>query len=224
MNLLTKERDGFTTIHQPMVVCQRDDHDRTNDNLSVDNDGLVLDGVHAEYGSLRQVDNWRAEQATEDATVRAVINRVNLPISHAYIHGRKTENEHGKSATRHIFNGQFAIARLLAEFRDPFLDIQESHPLCIPQYRRDETLGCSNRDAQIDIIAINDRVALDARVRRRDLLEREDGRAGKCGHEPELDIVLLQDLVLELAPHLHERGHVDLVEGRERRRGVLRLL
>ena len=82
MDLLTKERDSFTTIHQPMVVCQRDDHDRTNDNLSVDNDGLVLDGVHAEYGSLWQVDNWRAEQATEDATVRAVMNRVNL--THIY--------------------------------------------------------------------------------------------------------------------------------------------
>jgi len=77
MGLLTKERDGLPTIHQPMVVCQRDDHHRTNDNLSVDNDGLVLDSMHTEYGSLRPVENWRAEQATENATVRAVMNRVN---------------------------------------------------------------------------------------------------------------------------------------------------
>ena len=33
--------------------------------------------------------------------------------------------------------------------------------------------------------------------------------------------MLIQDLVLELGPHLYERGHVDLVE---RCRGVLRLL
>ena len=33
-----------------------------------------------------------------------------------------------------------------------------------------------------------------------------------------------QDVVLELGPHLYERGHVDLVEGHERCRGVLGLL
>ena len=82
----------------------------------------------------------------------------------------------------------------------------------------------SNRNAQIDIIAIDDRVALDARVRRGDLLEREYRRTSKRGHEPEFDVMLLQDLVLELGPHLYERGHVDLVEGRERCGGVLRLL
>ena len=59
-----------------MVVCQRDDHSWTNDNLSVGNDGVVLDGVHTEHSSSRQVNNWRAEQTTEDATIRAVINRV----------------------------------------------------------------------------------------------------------------------------------------------------
>src|SRR5258706_9710652 len=137
-----------------MVVCQRDDHNWTKDNLSVDNNGFVLVGVHAEYSSLRQVDNWRAEQAMEDATIRAVINRVSPT---------RTENENGERATRHAFNCHFAM-RLLAEFRDSLLDIQESHHLCIPQHRRDETLGRSNRDAQVDIIAIDDRVALNARV------------------------------------------------------------
>ena len=54
--------------------------------------------------------------------------------------------------------------------------------------------------------------------------ECEYGRTSKCGHESELDVSLLQYLVLELGPHLYERGHVDLVEGRERGRGVLQLL
>ena len=105
---------------------------------------------------------------------------------------------------RHVFNCQFAITRLPAEFRDSLLDIQESHRLRIPQYRRDETLGSSNRDAQIDIIAIDDRVAFDARVRRGYFLEREYGRTSKRGHEPELDVVLLRDIVLELGPHLYK--------------------
>ena len=53
MSLLTKESNGLPTIHQPMVVGQRDDHNRTNDNLSIDNDGFILDGMHAEHRSLR---------------------------------------------------------------------------------------------------------------------------------------------------------------------------
>ena len=89
--------------------------------------------------------------------------------------------------------------RLLAEFRDSLLDIQESHRLCTPQQKREGILGCNNRDAHIDIIEIDDRVALDARVRRGDLLEWEYGRGctSKRGDEPELGATLLQDFVLD---------------------------
>ena len=64
-------------------------------------------------------------------------------------------------------------------------------------------------------MTIADRVVHVARVRRRDFLEREYGRTSKRGHELRFDVILLQDLVLELGPHLYERGHVDLIEGRE---------
>ena len=53
---------------------------------------------------------------------------------------------------------------------------------------------------------------IDARIRRGGLLELEYGRTSKRGHEPELDVMRLQDLVLERGPYLYERGHV---EGRE---------
>ena len=59
-----------------MVVYQRDDHNWTNNILSVDNGELVLDSVHPEYSSLRQVDHWSAEQTTEGATIRAIMKRV----------------------------------------------------------------------------------------------------------------------------------------------------
>jgi hypothetical protein len=53
---LTEEGDGFSAVEETMVVCERDDHDGTDNNLAVDNDGLLLDGVHAEHGSLGEVD------------------------------------------------------------------------------------------------------------------------------------------------------------------------
>ena len=69
---------------------------------------------------------------------------------------KKPEDEHGERTTRHTFNCQFAIQRLLAKFRDSLLGNHEYHRLRISQHRRDKTLGRSNRDAQIDIIAIDD--------------------------------------------------------------------
>ena len=47
-------------------------------NLSVDNDRLALSGVHAERGSPTQVDEWRTEQATAGATIRAIAINKNL--------------------------------------------------------------------------------------------------------------------------------------------------
>jgi len=47
---------------------------RTNNNLSFDNDVLAFDGVYAGHGSLMQVDDRRAKQATEDAIIRNITN------------------------------------------------------------------------------------------------------------------------------------------------------
>ena len=102
--------------------------------------------------------------------------------------------------------------------RYSLLDIQESRLLRIPQHKCEETLGCRNCDAEIDIIAIDDQAALDTRVRRGDLLEREYGHTSERGYGLELDVVFLQDLVPELGPHLYERADVDLVEDYERYR------
>jgi hypothetical protein len=56
------------------------------------------------------------------------------------------------------------------------------------------------------------------------LSARADGRASKRRHEHELDVALLQDSALELEPHLYERGHDDLVKGRQRCHDLLHLL
>lgn len=44
---LTKERNSFSPIQQSMVICQRDDHDRSDDNFAVYDYGFVFDRVHA---------------------------------------------------------------------------------------------------------------------------------------------------------------------------------
>lgn len=54
-----------------MVVRQRDGHDRSDDNLTVDDDGTVGNVVHAKHSRLRKVDDGRAEEGTKDTAVRA---------------------------------------------------------------------------------------------------------------------------------------------------------
>jgi hypothetical protein len=55
----TKERNGFSAIQQSVVVSESNNHDGSDDDLSVDNNRLLLDGVHTEDSSLGQVDTAR---------------------------------------------------------------------------------------------------------------------------------------------------------------------
>ncbi len=104
---------------------------------------------------------------------------------------------------------------LLREARDLLLDLHEVHALRVPHDRRDEAFRRRDGDAQVDLVALHDLVALDRRVRRRDLPQRERRGLGERAHEGEFDPVLLQHLVLVLLPQLHDARHVDLVEGRQ---------
>jgi hypothetical protein len=55
----TEESDTLTAVKKSVVVCKSDNHDGTDDNLAVDNDGLLLDGVHAKDSSLGKVEAAR---------------------------------------------------------------------------------------------------------------------------------------------------------------------
>ena len=43
----TKESDGLAAVEKTMVVGERDDHDRADDDLPVERDGALVDSVHA---------------------------------------------------------------------------------------------------------------------------------------------------------------------------------
>ena len=46
-NTRTEESDGLATVEETVVVGEGDNHDRTDDDLAVNNDGAVFNGVHA---------------------------------------------------------------------------------------------------------------------------------------------------------------------------------
>ena len=43
----TEESDSLSSVEETMVVGESDNHDRSDNDLAVNNDRLLLDGVHA---------------------------------------------------------------------------------------------------------------------------------------------------------------------------------
>jgi hypothetical protein len=52
MGALTKERNSFPTIQYPMVISERNNHYRTDNDLPVNHHGLVPDSMHT-FGTVR---------------------------------------------------------------------------------------------------------------------------------------------------------------------------
>ncbi len=84
--------------------------------------------------------------------------------------------------------------------------------------RKNRRRGRAGGRAADHVVAINDGVD-DG-----DLLQALHGGVGENGHEAELDLVLLLELVLVEVAHLNDARHVDFVVGGEHGSGVLRLL
>lgn len=86
---LDEESDGLPTIKQTVVVSQGEVHHRSDFNLAVDGDGLVLDGVETEDGGLGKVDDGGAHERAKDATVAD-----------------------GEGSSGHVFNGELVVTGL----------------------------------------------------------------------------------------------------------------
>ncbi len=143
---------------------------------------------------MRRVHDWRAEQRAVDP---AVADR--------------------ERAAGEFLERQLVRLRALREFADPGLDFGETHALGVPQDRHDETLAAADRDADVVVVAVDDRVAAQFGIHARDQLQRFDRGLHEERHEAELRAVLLEEGVLVLVAQRHDRGHVDLVERREQR-------
>ena len=87
----------------------------------------------------------------------------------------------------------------------------------------DEARVAGDRDAEVHVVLVDDGIAVDLGVDGGEGLERERRRLREEGHEAELHAVLLLGLLLDAFAERHDGAHVDLVERREMRGGMLRL-
>jgi len=86
---LDEEGDSFPAIEKTVIVCEREVHHRSNLDLAVDSDWLVLDGVKTEDSGLRKIDDRGTEHGAEDTTVGD-----------------------GECATGHVLNGELVVTCL----------------------------------------------------------------------------------------------------------------
>ena len=87
----------------------------------------------------------------------------------------------------------------------------------------DEPTLRADGDAEVHEVLVDDVVTADLRIDGRNLGERGDAGAREERHEPEPDAVRLLETLFVRGAERHHGAHVDLVEGREDRGGVLRL-
>ena len=109
-----------------------------------------------------------------------------------------------------------------ASSRDLLLDVGEAELVGVADDRHHQPLLGADRHADVVEVLVDDVGAVDAGVDQRERLECLDGGLHEHRHEPELDAVLLLELLVVLRPQVHDRGHVGLVERGQRGGGVLR--
>ncbi|MPL74173.1 hypothetical protein SDC9_19983 [bioreactor metagenome] len=196
-----EEGHGALAVDDAVIVAQRQIHHRADHDLAVHHDRAILDLVHAEDARLRRVQDRRGHQRAVDAAVRD-----------------------GEGAALHFRHGQLAVTGALALLGDRLLDVGKRHLVGVADHRNDEARGRAGSDAHVDVVLVDDIAAVDLGVDFRHFLQRVAAGLGEEGHEAHADAVLLLERVLVLVAQRHDRGHVDLVIGRQHRGGVLRIL
>jgi hypothetical protein len=120
--------------------------------------------------------------------------------------------------------GQRAVLGLLAEVGDGLLDLGEAHRVGVAHDRHDQALGRRHRDRDVEIVVIDDLVALDPALTDGTSLAASAHGLHEEAHEAEPDAVLLLEQILVAGARVDHRRHVDVVEGGQHRGGVLRFL
>lgn len=92
-----------------MVIRESNNHDRPDNDLPIDDDRLLLDRVHAQHGSLGEVDDGRSVERSEDATIGAYQG---TPVSQPNSPTRIGDSLHGECASGHVFECEFTVPGL----------------------------------------------------------------------------------------------------------------
>ncbi len=100
-----------------------------------------------------------------------------------------------------LFQCQLVLLSAAGEIGDGLLDVREAQALGAAQHRHHQALAAAHGHADVEVVAVDDGVALviDARIDGGELLERFDCRLHEEGHHAQLDAVPGLELLLHAA-------------------------
>jgi hypothetical protein len=182
-----------------VIVGKCDIHHRADLDLVTDRDRPPFDLMHTEDAGLRRVEDRCRHQRAIDAAIRD-----------------------REGAAGQLRDRQFAVARLATVLGDGLFDLGKTHSVGVAHHRDDEALLGADRDPDVVMVLVDDVVAVDFGVDRRQLLERDDRGLDKDRHKAEPDAVLFLEAIAVTLAQRDRLAHIDLVEGRQHRGGVLR--
>src|SRR5215213_8801877 len=195
-----QEADCLGAVYDTVIVGERDVHHGTNHDLAFDDDGALLYLVHPQYRDLGHGEDGSRDQRAEDATVG-----------------------YGERSATQVFESQLALAGLCGQVCYALFDLREVLVVGVADDGDDEPLVRGDGHADV-VVLLEDKLApLQLGVDLGESLKRPDGSLGEEAHEAEPRARPLLEGLLAALPQLHDRAHVDLVEGGEHRRRLLRL-
>src|SRR5688572_17416525 len=188
----------FLAVDHAMIVGQCEVHHWQDLHFTIHCHWTLLDLVHAQNCSLWRIQDRGGKQRTEHA---AVGNR--------------------EGAAGHLFDAQLAVFGLGAEIADGFLDAGKAQGISVAQHRNHQASRRRYGNTDVLVAVIDDVVAVDGRVDRREAFQCFDRSAHEEGHEAQANaVVLLLECFLVAGAQGHDFLHVDLVEGGQHRRAL----
>src|SRR5882762_1931830 len=196
---LVQELVGHRAVHHAMVVAERHVAHRADGDRVVDDHRALLDGAETEDADVRLADHRQPEQAAEDAWVGD-----------------------GERTFLHLFGLQFFRTRALREVIHVALDAENVFLVGVFHHRDEQAPIEGHGDADVDLLVQDDVRSVQRGVQRRKRAQAGDGGLHEEGHERQLGLVALFELVLGLRSQGSYLGHVDFVDGVHVRGNTLR--
>ncbi len=201
---LGHKSSGVRSIDDAMVESQGEPHNVANRDAVVavgigDDCWLLEQAANAEDGRLRLIDHRSSKLFSENAGVGD-----------------------GEGTFRDFIRLEFLGARTSCEVCDGAGDAKEAALLGIFDDRNDEPPVECNRDADVDVFVVANRVAFHRSVHDRHFAQAADNGAGDKRHVGQLDAITLLVLRFFALANLDDPRHVNLEDAVNVGAGVLR--
>ena len=154
--------------------------------------------MHAQNGALRWIQDRRRHQRAINTTIR-----------------------YSKGAASHFIRGDFTIARPRTKISNSLFGCGQIHRPGIFNHWHYKALRCTNGNADIIIIFVNDIITVNFSIHSWEFTERLNCCLYKYPHKPQTGVMYRLECLFEISAQCHQRQHVNFIECGQHGRCIL---